>query len=166
MRAEAIVFTSNTGYTAAYAELLKEKTGLPAYSLSEAKKILPKQTKIIYLGWLMAGKIEGYSKAKRRYAVAAVCGVGLGETGSQLDTVKNANRLEADMPLFTLQGGMDLSRLHGIKKFMIQMLTKGLSAKSGRTADEEAMLELIQKGGDYVSEENLAAVWMWYQKQH
>ena len=36
----AIVYTSNTGYTAQYARLLDEKTGMPVYSLDEAEKSL------------------------------------------------------------------------------------------------------------------------------
>lgn len=36
----AIVYTSNTGYTAQYARLLGEKTGMPVYSLDEAEKCL------------------------------------------------------------------------------------------------------------------------------
>ena len=38
MRANAIVYTSNTGYTQQYAKLLGEKTGLPVYSLDEAMR--------------------------------------------------------------------------------------------------------------------------------
>lgn len=165
MKPNAIVYTSGTGYTAAYARLLGEKTGLPVYALAEADKTLEKQTKIIYLGWLMAGKIKGYAAAKKRYTVAAVCGVGLGETGSQMDSVRTANQLEADMRLFTLQGGMDRSKLRGVNKFMIRMLIKALSAKKERNADEEKMFALMQKGGNYVSEQNLSDVLAWYQQQ-
>ncbi len=42
MKAKAIVYTSNTGYTAAYAKLLGEKTGLLVYPLSEVVKSLEK----------------------------------------------------------------------------------------------------------------------------
>lgn len=165
MKPNAIVYTSGTGYTAAYAKLLGEKTGLPVYALAEADKILPKQTAIIYLGWLMAGKVKGYAKAKKRYDVLAVCGVGLGATGSQLDSVRTANQLASDAVLFTLQGGMDRDKLRGMNKFMIGMLIKGLSAKKERSADEESMLALMQKGGSYVGEQNLSDVLAWYQQQ-
>ena len=37
---QAIVYTSNTGYTAEYARMLGEKTGLPVLTLNEAKKSL------------------------------------------------------------------------------------------------------------------------------
>ena len=34
----AIIYTTNTGSTEHYAKLLAQKTGLPVYSLAEAKK--------------------------------------------------------------------------------------------------------------------------------
>ena len=158
---KAIVYTSNTGYTAAYAALLSDKTGLPAYTAEAAKKALPAGTEIIYMGWLCAGTVKGYPRAAKRYKVTAVCGVGLGDTGAQTDSVRKAAGIPAETPLFTLQGGMDHVRLRGINRFMINMLVKMLENKQ-RTADEEAMLALIKKGGNYVGEEHLAAVLEWY----
>ena len=35
---DAIIYTTNTGSTGQYAKLLAQETGLPAYSLAEAKK--------------------------------------------------------------------------------------------------------------------------------
>ena len=35
---DAIIYTTNTGSTEQYAKLLAQKTGLPTYSLAEAKK--------------------------------------------------------------------------------------------------------------------------------
>lgn len=57
MNTDAIVYTSNTGYTAEYAKIIAKRTGLLVYSFDEARKNLPKKSRIIYLGWLMAGKI-------------------------------------------------------------------------------------------------------------
>ena len=44
---KAIVYTTNTGSTEHYAKLLAQKTGLPVYSLTEAKKVIPNGTEII-----------------------------------------------------------------------------------------------------------------------
>ena len=51
----AIIYTTNTGSTARYAELLPCATGLPAYSLAEAKSAVSTGAEVIYLGWIMAG---------------------------------------------------------------------------------------------------------------
>lgn len=47
---KAILYTSNTGFTARYAELLGQHTGLPVYTLSQAKRTLPAHAEVIYLG--------------------------------------------------------------------------------------------------------------------
>ena len=166
MNANAIVYTSNTGYTAQYAGLLGKKTGLPVYSLTEAGAKLPAGNCVIYLGWLMAGKVQGYAKAAKRYRIAAVCGVGMGATGSQLADVRKANSLGEDLPLFTLQGGFDMSKLKGIYKLMMLVMAKtvgkSLAAKQDRTAEEDQMLYLLTQGGSCVSEENLQPVLDWF----
>ena len=50
---EAIIYTSNTGSTKRYAEMLSRKTGLAVYSLKEASKKVAANSEIIYMGWLM-----------------------------------------------------------------------------------------------------------------
>lgn len=164
MNVNAIVYTSNTGYTAAYAKLLAQKTGLPLYTLEEAPKALAKGTPILYMGWLMAGTVKGCGKAAKHFAIQAVCGVGLGDTGAQDDAARKACGLPAEVPVFTLQGGMDHAKLKGPYRFAIKMLTKAMGARKNRTPGEDRMFDLLIKGGNYVSEENLAAVLAWLAK--
>ena len=169
MKPTAIVYTSNTGYTRQYAHLMGEKTGLIVYSLDEAEQQVNPGEPVIYFGWLMAGKVQGYAKASRRYRITAVCGVGMGATGSQLQDLRKVNGLPADLPVFSLQGGFDISRLRGVYRLMMTVMVKtagkGLAEKKDRTPDEDAMLELMIHGGSCVSPENLAAVLEWYQTQ-
>ena len=68
----AIIYTTNTGSTEHYAKLLAQKTGLPVYSLAEAKKRVFAGAEVIYLGWIMAGSVKGYAEAAKRYRVRAV----------------------------------------------------------------------------------------------
>ena len=166
MNANAIVYTSNTGYTAQYAKLLGKNTGLPVYSLTEAEEKLPGGNCVIYLGWLMAGKVQGYTKAARRYRIAAVCGVGMGACGSQLADVRKNNNMGDSLPLFTLQGGFDMGKLKGVYKLMMQVMAKtigkSLANKPERTPEEEQMLTLLTQGGNCVSQENLQPVLDWF----
>lgn len=168
MKPNSIVYTSNTGYTRQYAMLLGEATGLPVYSLEEAGKKLAPGNSIVYLGWLMAGKVQGYGKASARYQVAAVCGVGMGATGSQLEDVRKANSLEKGIPVFTLQGGFDMRKLRGVYKLMMTMMArtagKKLADKPDRTPEESDMLELLVHGGNRVSAENLTGIVNWYRE--
>ena len=165
MEPTAIVYTSNTGHTRQYALLLGEQVGLPVYSLEEANSHLSGGSPVIYLGWIHASHVKGYSAAARRFAVCAVCGVGLCDTGTLTDQVRKATAIAEDIPLFTLQGGIDRSRLKGMDKLMISLLAKGLAAQKQRSAQDERMLELLNKDESYVSSENLAEVVQWYREE-
>ena len=46
---KAIVYTSQTGHTQRYAQMLAERTGVPAYSLKEAGKSLRRGEEIFYI---------------------------------------------------------------------------------------------------------------------
>ena len=162
---KAIVYTSNTGHTASYSKILGAKIGLPVYALNEAAKKLQKGTEIIYLGWLFANNIKGYKKATKKYKISAICAVGLCDTGTAVAEVRKANSISEETPLFTMQGGMDKTKLRGINKFMINMLTKGLSSRKERTENDERMLELLTHDKNYVSEENIIAFMKWFNEQ-
>lgn len=162
MKPIAIVYTSNTGHTAAYAALLAKRLCLPTYTLQAAKNYLEKGDPVIYMGWLFAGTVKGYKKAAKRFSLCAVCGVGLSDTGSMDAQVRKAIKLANTIPLFTLQGGMEYAKLKGINKKMIDMLTKFFAKKENRTADEDKMLSLLQNGGDYVDEKHLSDFLEWY----
>ncbi len=163
MKANAIVYTSNTGITESYARMLAQRTGLPVYSIEDAKEKISKGESVIYLGWLMAGMIVSYKKAKKLCDIACVCGVGLGDTGAQDESVRKANRIPAQIPVFTLQGGMEYDKLTGIYKSMIDVLIWVMKHKKNKTDDEQRMLSLLVSGGNYVSEKNIGQVLSWWE---
>ena len=162
-----IVYTSNTGYTEKYAKLLGEQLELPAFSAEQADS-LPEGTEVLYLGWLMAGVVKGYKKAAQRFSVAAVCGVGMGPAGSQDSDVRKNNAIPQEVPVFTLQGGFDRTKLHGIYRFMMGVMIKvmgsSLRKKENRTPEEDAMLEIVTNGGDFVDVRQLDGVIAWYRQ--
>ena len=120
---------------------------------------------MIYMGWIHASHIKGYSGAAKRFSVCAVCGVGLCDTGTLISEVRKATSIPEDIPLFTLQGGFDRSKLKGMDKLMISMLTKGLASQKQRSAQDERMLELLSRDESYISPENLAEVLQWYREE-
>ena len=162
----AIIYTTNTGSAERYALLLAEQTGLPVYSLTEAKKTVSTGAEVIYLGWIMAGSVKGYAEAAKNYRVCAVCGVGMGQTGTQTESVRKKSAIPANIPLFTLQGNFDIKKLHGIyrpmMKIMVKTAGKSLAKKKDRTPEENDMLDMMRCGGERVKEENLSAVLDWY----
>ena len=139
------------------------------YSLAEAKKRVFAGTEVIYLGWIMAGSVKGYAEAAKRYRVRAVCGVGMGQTGTQTDSVWKKSAISADIPLFTLQGNFDVKKLHGVYRLMMEIMVKtagkGLAEKKDRTPEEGDMLDMMLHGGERVKAENLSAVLDWFSAQ-
>ena len=163
---DAIVYTSQTGSSKSYAEMLARSTGLPVFSLGEAKGKLSNGAKIIYLGWIMASSVKGYSDAARRFDVRAVCAVGMGQTGTQLKEVRVKNKIPAKTPLFTLQGNFDVKKLHGVHRAMMEVMVKtvgkALSEKTDHTPEENDMLDMMLTGSPRVKAENLKDVLTWY----
>lgn len=76
--------------------------------------------------------------------------------------VRKATSIPEDIPLFTLQGGFNKSKLKGVDKLMITLLAKGLASQKQRSDQEKRMLELLSKDANYVSTENLAGILQWY----
>ena len=164
MKPYAILYTSNTGHTCQYAHLLGDCLGLPVYSLPDANEQLPKGSPVIYLGWLHASHVKGYAKAARCFDLRAVCAVGLCDTGTMTSEVRTATSIPENIPLFTLQGGLERSKLKGMDKLMISMLTKGLASQKQRSAQDDRMLELLNRDGSYVSPEKLSEFLQWYRE--
>ncbi|MGN1419073.1 MAG: flavodoxin domain-containing protein [Acutalibacteraceae bacterium] len=152
-----IIYTSNTGSTKAYAEMLSQKTGYPCFALSEVNDVSGDE-EIIYMGWVMAGTIQGLSEAKEKFSsIKAVCAVGMmGEKSEEELKTKNA----VTEPLFTLYGSFDISKLKGMYKMMMNMMMKMMKSKLKDSKDPEELkvLELLDKGFNFVKEENLNKV--------
>lgn len=162
MKLDAIVFTSQTGFTRQYAEMLGQTLVLPVYSLEEALSQLPGGSRILYLGRVHASHVKGYRQAAKRFSVCAVCGVGLCDTGTLTTEVRQATAIPEEIPVFTLQGGIERKKLKGIDKLMISMLAKGLASQKQRSPRDERMLQLLSRDASYVSRENLTEILDWY----
>ena len=112
---KAIVYKSNTGHTMQYAKMLSEKLNIPRFTIEEEKTNLQKQEEIVYFGWVCATKICGLRKVKNRYSIKCYGAVGLFPTDENyIKNLKEANKLDKD--LFYMQGGLDYTKLKGIKR--------------------------------------------------
>ena len=152
---DAIVYESNTGFTERYARLLAEKLDKPAYSAKEAPSKLAKGSEIIYLGWVMANQVCGLKKAARRWNIKAAGAVGLypfSEANTNVLIAKN----KPDFPLFYLRGGLDHSKLKGMKKKLILMIRDNLVREN--KPENSELTEVLTNGGDFISEKNLTAL--------
>lgn len=83
-------------------KLLGHELRVSVYSTEEAGNKLPTGTEIIYLGWIMAGKIQRFGLARKKYKICAVCAVGMGQTGTQRKEIREKNNIPGKIPVFTL----------------------------------------------------------------
>ncbi len=166
---KAIVYTSGTGFTQRYAQLLSELTGVPACPLKEAKKALPRDCEIFYMGWLMAGTLQGLAQAQDRFTIRGAAIVGISPQGNgELWTEAKINGGTSDggARLFYLQGGYAPEKLPFFRRIMMRMMekqvVKNISAKTEKTAGDLDMLDLFQNGGDRVDPERLTEIADWF----
>ena len=117
----------------------------------------------------MASTVKGYAAAAGRYKVRAVCGVGMGQTGTQTDSVREKTAVPAGIPVFTLQGNFDVQKLHGIYRLMMALMVrtagKALAEKKDRTPEEEDMFGMMFHGKERVKTAHLGALLDWYSAQ-
>lgn len=149
---KAIVYKSNTGHTMQYARMLSEKLNIPYFTINEAKNNLKKQDEIVYLGWVCATKICGLRKVKNRYSIKCYGAVGLFPTDENyIKSLKEANKLDKD--LFYMRGGLDYTKLKGIKRKMLQLV--GNAMEKDNKPENQEMIKIFKNGANFVSEKNL-----------
>ncbi len=154
-----IVYTSNTGTTKKYAEMISAKTGTQCVELADAN--LPEGEEVIYLGWVMLGQIQGLAEARAKFGdFKAVCAVGMmGDSDKKTLEEKNA----ITEPLFTLMGGFDIKKLKGMHKMIMGMMLKAIKGqfKVAAATDPEAAkaLAMFEDGFYMVDEKNLTPLY-------
>lgn len=168
MSITAIVYTSNTGFTREYAQMLGKAAKLRVCTLSEAGS-LGKKAEILYMGPLMSGHITGIDQAVKRYIVRAACGVGMTEPGEKVLAGLGRSNYVPNAPIFYLQGGYAPKKVGWLKRRMVNIATKSmresLQKKSKRTAREQAQLDMLLKGGSFVAYQNLEPLQEWLKRQ-
>lgn len=163
-----IIYASNTGYTKEYAMLLRDKLDICAYSVDEVPAVYLGDD-AIFLGWLLAGKVVGYDKAKKLCNVKCIVGVGMSaESDDQVSYVRGMTDPPANVPLFYVQGGYDFKKLHGIYKLMMKLKGKEIVARYDGLSEEQKLSDptyrMVTEGYSVVSEDRLADVITWAKK--
>lgn len=145
----AVVYNSCTGSCKKYAELISDQLGIPAVEFGKAR--VAGEGKVIYIGWLFAGKIKDLDKASDMYDIGAVVQVGMGAVYENSEkAAREKNSIKAETPLFCLQGGFNLAKLplplRVIMKIKNKEIVSRLMAKPELNAQEKATLKMAQTG--------------------
>lgn len=153
-----IIYCSNSGSAKRYAELLSEKTGMPAVDFSK-RSTVDADEEIVFIGWIMAGALQGLKEVRESFSdIKAVCGVGMMKSEKAAEEVKEKNSITE--PYFFLTGDFDINKLKGMYKMMMGMMLKMLKGKIKESGDEkgEEMLKLLENGINGFDEKELEAV--------
>lgn len=161
---DAIVYTSNMGSTRRYAETLGKETGLPVYALQDARRSLKPGVSLLFLGWVMAGQVQGLKKAREMYRVEALCAVGMGMNLEETALRKN-NGLEESIPVFTLFGDLEPEKLGGVQKLLIRFLGNALRKKQNPSEEEKRQGEMLLHGAHFYNAQTLSPVLDWYRSK-
>ena len=154
MTFKAVVYCSNTGHTKRYAEAFAKETGLPLVEASKAKKELREGDRVVYFGWLMAGKIQGFENAWKRFDVPVACSVGLYPDSERFREYVGRNNILIDVDYFHLRGGITPEKLKGPAKILMNIMMRTIRAKIEKkqdvTDEERAMLAAYEEAADFV----------------
>lgn len=145
----AILYTSRTGSCKHYAELISAELCIPAVTMDKVPKGYGE--KLLYIGWLCAGKIKGYKRACEKFNIGAVVQVGMAPVTIETEAQsRKANCIPADVPLFCLQGGFNMKKLPLPYRMVMKIINKGiaekLSEKPVLNSQEQATLKMAQTG--------------------
>ena len=164
-----IVYKSNTGFTKEYAEMLSRAEKMKCYELEGTAGQLEQGTEVLFMGPLMAGRIQGLEAARKQYKVKVAVGVGMSPPSPQtLATLSKANYIP-EAPMFYLQGGWAPKKVSWIQRRMVNMVTRSIRKQlldkgSRRTEEEQRYLDMLLKGGSFVAYKNLDSLRNWLRK--
>ena len=161
----AIIYTSKSGSCEYYAREMSRKLAIPCYDVSNCG--LPKGMEVVYIGWLMNGKVSGLAGVLRDYDVKAVVPVGMGApTESSAKVCRSKNNLSESVKVFPLQGRFDMSKIPVYFKPVMKMVNKSiverLEGKSDLSPADKATLEMAKTGkGEPASWDGIQAAIDW-----
>lgn len=160
-----IVYTSESGFTKSYAQTLGQSTGIPVYSLDEAKQKLSQNEGIFYMSWMRAGQLKDYNKAKSAFQMQGCCGVGIRpDTENVLPSLIKGTKLSAS-DVFYFPGGYAPDNLSGGTKvaleLVLSMIRKKIKSQKNISPQEEHLLDVCTHGGSFADRIDLAPLEAW-----
>lgn len=166
-----VIYQSQTGFTARYAQWIAEACGADCFALAEAKKkgagAFDDYDAIVFGGWACAGGISKLSWFKGnldRWAgkkLVAFCVGGSPADSPEIEPALRRNFSEAErvkIGVFYCPGGFNYEEMSAGSKLMMKMFIKTLRAKRGKTPAEEEMARMIATSYDISDQKYIAPI--------
>ena len=154
---KGIVYHSHSGFTKQYAEILSKELDIPCYDIKQNR--LNNSSEIIYMGNIFGSRIEGYNKVIKNYNVKILIAVGITEESTENNNIiKKSNNISHDF--FYIRGGIDKSKLKGIRKMMLSMVAKATM----KNDPSNQLVDAYINDKSFVDKNNLKEIIAYYKK--
>lgn len=152
-----IVYYSKYGHTEEYAKMLAEEFGICALPLKEAKKKFKNQ-EVIFMTSLSNNKLNKFSDALKLFNIKVICAVGYNYYRDTFIELLNLINMNETIPLFYMQGGVDMTKMGFLDKMMIQTSLAQYQQRNDFTPEELEMFKMFNEPTNCVSHKNLGRV--------
>lgn len=150
-----IIYTSQTGFTKNYAELIGREISCECVDVKKAGKInLSEYDAVVFGGWFMADTIAKLSWFKKKIPALAAAGKKIivyvtGATPAESPALplairKNFSAEEwSAIKTFYCPGGLNYDKMNWLSRTVMKMLAKALCSKKDATEDDRKKAEMI-----------------------
>lgn len=148
----AVVYKSNSGSCERYARRIGDALSLPVYEADHCP--LPKNREVIFVSWLVAGKLHGIYRAKRTFLIRAIFAVGMsGPFPKEDEVIRSKCGIAPIVPVLCLQGRYDASKLPFPYNFMMKVKTpqiieryEKIKKERSLSPEEQASYDMARNG--------------------
>lgn len=153
-----VLYSSKTGFTQRYAELIGKEMGCPALSLGNAPADLSQYSAVVFGSRLHAGVFDGWKKAQKLLAkrgakklVVFATGAMPNEAEDQIQKVWEQNLTAEErnsIPHFYLQAGLCREKLGAVDNAMLNVAAWAMGLKKNKSAEGAAFADAISRSYD------------------
>ncbi len=160
-----VLFKSKYGNTKQYATWIANDLGWEIRDFSDFKKAeIDNYDKIVFGTGVYIGKMNKIKKALKYFAkkpiIIFACAGNPG-TEKEIDDIKKNNFKHDELSFhkfFYLPGGVDFTKVKGLKSKMFNFYKKVLEKKKDLTSDEKAILDSFDNPTNFVEKKNTSEI--------
>lgn len=160
-----VLYKSKYGNTRRYATWIAEELGWELRDFSDFhKKEIGEYHTVIFGSGVYMGKMNQIKKALRMFQdkpiIFFAC-AGNNNDPAEIEVIRKGNFTEAQRAFhafFYLPGGVDLSKVQGLYKIMLQVFKKVMERKKQKTPEDIAILDGFYNPTHYVDRKHIDAI--------